>query len=608
VIPEGFTADQESDFDTIVADAVSDLMKWDAARPFDLMLNRGSINVWSIFMPSRQRGACALYESRIFVADGKTQAQGIGATYNPPATGTLHPSQVDGFAGLPVRSDAILETDSIATKKQKWEAKLDEWNAIFGPVDAARVPLHIYEAWTASHSRTLLDEQDTAFGIAFGARPEIENYIDENIVTTHPWRTQREHVDAWLSRITDGDGPVIGRVWAGNAKDNRYIIAILGGARAGGAEGGIAAASLGTNTLLDVTRIGNGPRHTIQPFDFTRTVWGAPEMTRETRGTIVHELAHAFGLQDEYADRTDRANGPTSRTAGNVQPLEELLDPAVPAASRVGDGLVGDRLRWRGPRILRAGVLAGAIVKTAADEFRIPLRKDHKLLFKVGDRVFLRQRPLRGTVVETTGTTRKTKLQIAKISVPLRVLADSDASERIVVTADGATFDPAEFPGANPPFESIVFVPVPAPPDAAAANEPWADLVPRVVRKHITKTGLPMNRTAGIKCSDLGAGAPYSDPRQEAKNVPTNVTFSWSHQWVGAFDGGGRFSCGIFHPSPICAMNHALQWFTNDKVGTFVRIAPFCPVCSYLLVDAIDPNLHGDIDAFYAPDYVEARP
>jgi hypothetical protein len=33
--------------------------------------------------------------------------------------------------------------------------------------------------------------------------------------------------------------------------------------------------------------------------------------------------------------------------------------------------------------------------------------------------------------------------------------------------------------------------------------------------------------------------------------------------------------------------------------------ATFCCVCAYLLVDAIDPSLRGDIDKWYSPGYIE---
>ena len=607
VIPDGFTAAQEADFDTIVVEAFDDMMKSLVSSPFDLFLNKGAINVWSLFMPSRQAGASAIYESYTFERDGKTIAQQTGLAYNPPATGVLEAYHLEIFAGLPVRGDAIPEAATTAVKEKKWKDKLEEWSAIFGTVSAARVPFDKWVTWTAHSTRLLLDEVDTAFGIAFGARPEISNYTTDNVVTNHPLRTPREHLDPWLARITDDNGPVIGHVWVGDAKDSKYIVALLGGAREGGAEGGVAAASLGNDPQLEVTRIGSGPRHTIVPFELPRNFLGGLEMDASTRGTIVHELAHAFGLQDEYSDLRSSANGASFPTVGNVQPIEELIEKPAPATPPPGDGLVGNKLRWRAPRIARAGVADGDIVKTGADEFRIPLRKGHKALFNKDDKVFLRQRPLRGTVIVGTGAAKHSELKLATISVPLRVLGVVQATEHIMVTADGATFDPKPF-NAAAPFQSIVFVPVPPPPDAAAANEPWADLVPLVVRQHITKTGLPLDRSTNMKCADHNALDGYDfDSRQQIRNVPTNVKFHWMYSWVGAFDGGARFGCGIFHPSPICAMNHSTQRYDNER-GTFHRIAPFCPVCSYLLTDAIDPSLHGEVDAIYAVDYVEAQP
>jgi hypothetical protein len=613
VVPDGFKQEEEEAFNAIVVEAFDDMMKRLVARPFDLFLNQGSINIWSIFVPSRERGASALYEAQVFPDEGKTRAVAIGLNYRAPASGMWGAGSVNGFAGLPVRSDAFPETAPQADQIQKFKDKLDEWNAIFGPITAAQVPFHVWQVWTSASKRTLIDEVDTAFGIAFGVRPEFSDFTTDNTVTGHEFRTRREHIDPWLARITDGDGPLIGHVWAGDGKDNKYIVSLLGGAREGGAEGPIAAASLGNDPRLIVSPVG-AARHTLLPFELPQGTLGAPEMSASTRGTIVHELAHAFGLQDEYTDLGGSAGNATFPTAGNVQPRSELLDKTVPPRPLVGDGLIGDQLRWRAPRIARAGVVDGDIFKTGTDEFLIPLRKGQKLLFRRDDKVFLRQRPLRGTKVVGTGAAKKTVLVLAKVSVPLRVLSDVQVSEQIIVTADGAAFDPKEF-DAPPPFRSIVFVPVPPPPDAAAAGETYADLVPLVVRKHITKTGWPLNRGPDATSGDVLTCADHSkfdaidwDSRQQIRNAPTKIKFEWRYRWVGAFDGGARFGCDIFHPSPICAMNHSTQRFDGEMHGTFHRLAAFCPVCAYILVDTIDPNLHGELDRIYSPAYVEALP
>lgn len=611
LIPDGFTPDQEDDWNTLVAEVIDDMMKHQIGRPFDLFLNNGSLNVWSVFLPSREAGASALYEMKTYDQDGKTLGFTISDASDPPKAGQFGVAQINGFGGLPVRSDAL--PDDPQAQQQKWKDKLDEWRAIFGPVTAGNVQFLTWKAWTDGSARTLVDERDTALGVAFGARPAFTSWTPDRVVTHHPLRTRRVHMDQWLARLQDDDGPVIGHVWGNpDAKDYSYVMVLLGGARWGGADDarGVAAASLQGDPTVVVSRVGAGPRHVIVPFDLPRSFLGSPEIGPEERATITHELAHAFGLQDEYAEwGTRRDTDAKFEDAGNVQPVDELRDPAVAPANRVGDGLVGDRLRWRAPRIARAGVLTQPIVKTGADEYMIPLRKGHKHLFKRGDTVFLRTRPFRRFMKEGTGASAKIVLKLAQVSMPLQVTSDLQVEEQIIVTANGAVFDPKLFT-ATAPFESIVFVPVPPPPDAAAAHEPWADLVPLVVRQHITKTGLPLDRTTGMKCEDLPPTNRLDgyDARQEIRDPPANVKFHWIYDWVGAFDGGGRYSCGVVHPAAICAMNFSFQRYDNEDIGTYRRIAPFCPVCSYLLVDAIDPNLHGEIDKLYAAGYVEAAP
>jgi hypothetical protein len=92
--------------------------------------------------------------------------------------------------------------------------------------------------------------------------------------------------------------------------------------------------------------------------------------------------------------------------------------------------------------------------------------------------------------------------------------------------------------------------------------------------------------------------------------VRTAVGIRHLSRVVGAYDGGAVFNCGVFHPTGYCAMK-------SSSRATIIRREPFsrtfrsggtteyCHVCRYLLVDLIDPSLHGKFDNAYTPLYVE---
>jgi hypothetical protein len=187
------------------------------------------------------------------------------------------------------------------------------------------------------------------------------------------------------------------------------------------------------------------------------------------------------------------------------------------------------------------------------------------------------------------------------MSDALSVVEVPPDADQIVVSAP-ASFVAKDFAGTTP-FESIVIVPVPAPTYAAAANPPdrFAELAPRIVRDWITQQDAPLDRKHATACSSLALPdqTPDLDPRAVLANVPDKVNPFWlgARQWIGAFDGGVTFSCGVFHPSNQCMMNNHHE-----------LTATFCWVCAYLLVDAIDPSLHGDIDNWYSPGYIGPQP
>jgi hypothetical protein len=499
-------------------------------------------------------------------------------------------------AGLPMRSDQPPAGD--IARRQAYESTLARWQTLYGAaqVPAAKATQDLWDSWASVYHRTLADECDTAFSLALPRRPHLD-VGDPDIPAFHPYRVQRDDLNQLLAGIQDGDGPVIGHVWAPPpttpspsrpeaGKDRFLVYILLSGASYRGIESDhqFVTSTIHREEGVLLKTVDTPHRYRVQPYAIPRNLGGGARMGPRNRGTVVHEIAHSFRLQDEYIEFVGAL--PLARHAdlldsGNVQPEAELAN--------ANGKYVGDRLRWRWPRIARAGVLSDRPVPLDNGDVTLPLRFGHKHRFKNGDVVFLRQRPL----LRRPAAGQPHVLTPAKVAGPLTVVSDSQAGQQIVVR--GGPVNPAEFP-AIPPFESIVFVPVPAP--AYAVGDQAAELVPRLVRDHITVTGLPLNRTAGQTCAALPTDKVGGlEARSVLANIPAhNKPFWVTAQWVGAFDGGVRYGCGVIHPSPACLMNAS----AGDTVT-------FCPVCAYLLVDAVDPALHGEIDREYALGYVEPK-
>ena len=66
---------------------------------------------------------------------------------------------------------------------------------------------------------------------------------------------------------------------------------------------------------------------------------------------------------------------------------------------------------------------------------------------------------------------------------------------------------------------------------------------------------------------------------------------------IGLYEGGHVYDRGVYRPAGVCIMRE--QW--GVKFGLY----RFCHVCSYLLVDKINPIKHESIDADYARVYSE---
>jgi hypothetical protein len=565
-VAEGFQVGEEGLFEQRAQALATFLRTSPATQPYGMC--SGEINYWMLSLESPNRGTSPLYEVLPVARRAKTLGQEVPQPDDPQgAAGIWTTPQAIHEIGLPVRAHV-----GVAFNVQQ-----AEWTALFGAGVAAHVDAQLQTNWLAYADRTLVNETDTALGLALGERPRVEQSDKPRVLSWHPFRTTRVQFEKMLVGLKDAANPgagAIGAVWGPGAKDRRFVVAVSAGARRGGGR------SEAPDELIAIT-LNGGDEVELAAVVGTRAFTLVPNIVPadapfDNQCMVAHESAHALGLGDEYG-----ASGslPASEVADVVQfqNLSVVADVAVP-----GPKIDPTRLKWILPRITKAGVLTGALVPQGA-EYRVPLRAGHERPFAVGEKVKLRERPL--VVGATT-------------SVELEVTAVDQVAHQVQVKAAGP-FVPVAWKAG-----SILF----AEKHKAGAGGAVLGLVSPTVLAHITATGIPLNVAAVAAAAHVCA--PDGNTVQPALNRPATLPAGkpkWSAWIVGAFEGGETYGCGVLHPTGACMMRYLVMGEFSARAAFKVKDVAyrFCPVCRYVLIDRLDPTQHGRNDAWYDSRYAE---
>src|SRR5262249_47548643 len=106
--------------------------------------------------------------------------------------------------------------------------------------------------------------------------------------------------------------------------------------------------------------------------------------------------------------------------------------------------------------------------------------------------------------------------------------------------------------------------------------------------KHIEDKDGPLNAPAGAPtaaCVAAGDDGSVMTPT----NIPALSKFPRTKaDIIGIYEGGALHDCGVFRPAGRFRMG-------ESNVITI----PFCHVCRYIIVDRVDPSMHGELDKLY---------
>ena len=172
-VSEGFLSSEKTQFQSVVRSIVERLMKSRSTRPFDLFQN--SVNYWMAFVPSSNAGVSVLPEcytrntSDPLVRKGSALSLPVAPTSSPAAT-PWNFQELLHEIGLPVLSDVIGRPLEGGT-----DPVLPDLQTLYGSkVTRDRVQT-LFPTWQGTvSSRVLLNELDTAFGLAQGERTRVE--------------------------------------------------------------------------------------------------------------------------------------------------------------------------------------------------------------------------------------------------------------------------------------------------------------------------------------------------------------------------------------------------------------------------------------------------
>ena len=575
-ISDGFLSSQKDDFRKKVVQTIvtQELLKNQFLEPFKLL--KDSINYWSLFLPSDEEGTTLLGDYEISGAPGKQTAAELPQPEAPTGTQWTIANMIHE-AGLPLPSDPQIATSSDWVTNRSKLFKIPTGVT----VDAAAL-----RAWNDLRKRSLINERGSAFGLRQADRPQASGQrAREELLVLDPRRTSPESVQKFVSKLRFINKAPMGQVWEhGTGKDFGLICFVCQSSRMGGSfhdapimdrtSGTIrtrfAYFAAGTGMTLGAgvkpNAGGNGMDLVPRPIDkgFSPEIYAS---------VVAHECGHALGLADEYggpATYDPKLHG--TPLDPNLQ-VQTLLAPNNPSTNK--RKFKSTEIKWNWPRVQKARFLDGE-PNLVGDppQFAIPLLPGGGKNFAKDDLARIREWPVRkqasmdpfATIVLQVDSATATSATVSYVdpSQPHLDPNNFSSSKRYVLVCTGVK------------------------------SRPELTLVARVLAKHIDTSNGPLNAPKDSQ----GAGCVVGNSKgpMTASNLPRTfrppAKLPAKADLIGVYEGGGYLDCGMFRPAGRCKM----------RTGTDSTV-PFCHVCKYLIVDLINPAVHGKLDDEYAQQY-----
>lgn len=557
---DGFlnTAADKDKFDEYCCQAVKEMTTSSLLEPFRTL--RNSFNFWKAFVPSEQKGANVLnYIVPKNKSGSKFDAEQVPTPRKPEAGVIKYDiNNVMYLCGTPVKSQASLTVAQIKTY----------WKNTLHPDPTPKIDNDVIEKWKSYATLTLVNQQNTAFGLHFGSKTTAYGeFSPPRTIGLYNNRTNRANLNKFLDTLTYTDpGGVnhnIGNRWSvtGTTLNQDYDNVIFFTAlRYGG--GRTPNSDINRTDYINIDVIESSKfkiqSNGLNQFNIVDIVM-PNKLAVEQKSVFAHEFTHSLMLDDEYGNQLnfpDR-NINDSRQKPNLIAEKDIVS---------GGSFDGSKIKWRWFRIKKASIID--TIAIAGNVITLTLQDGFKT-FKSGEHIFLRKREIRKPIMAT----QQSSDELVFVSQVGKTLKLNPKAGSTIPTA-------ADFPK-----HSIVFTAKPssANDQARDANYKFEELISLSVRKYIDTKNKPLTKSVcAIDDNDI------QNPIIPSAKLPSG--FTASPQLIGLYAGGDGYHCKIFHPSGASLMR---GMFKGKK------IIPLCAVSKYAIVDRIDPNKHGDIDKLY---------
>jgi hypothetical protein len=618
----GFTGADATTFRMIADTVVHKLKRDPLLQPFGYLA--GSMNYWGLMVPAQEAGVSVRCEVQQVTEGGQLFARLVPSPKEaPPTAAEWDFSNLIYMAGLPVPGDLNLVRDkqteipppsldalrALPLERLDFELLFAKWATIMRLDD----PVHMIASiereyvmwWIAMADRTFIDEVNSFPAISVGS-PPAAGWNEDGLLAYHDFRGDvGPERDAFFKRVaatprngitvvlddTGGQDPGLGHLWAedrpGFAFDNRSFFVALSNSTEGRANFRVLDSGVKSRLYQSAVAPG-GKTFKIFGFPVTRDATRSalklalPSQSimlhSPTWRVLAHELAHGFGLGDEYAELAERNTGPESDFNWTPNLMTESGARLDGEPEKISFGLI----KWNWHRIRKASVITLPIDNRLDGTFRIFVRKGSGDQFAPGEFVRLRQRTRR-SVINRDPLTSIVEFRVESIH-PDNINHPQDPfNMTIVIKNESPLIDVSPFgPG------SLIYLPVPTPGSLHDPLRPYLTLVSPVAELIMTKKGGSMTGTVCEIADQMGADT--QAPRLPA-DLHVNVPDVDLPGLVGVYF-GGHYACGVMHPTGQCLMRDSLD-----------DASKFCPVCRYALVEQIDPEQHWQIDREYDKKY-----
>ncbi|MCP5102074.1 MAG: hypothetical protein GY950_01780, partial [bacterium] len=536
---DGFRADDEAKFDQLVNSIVHHIKTSRLTRPFDILST--SMNFWKVFVPTLERGisvSCEVYPTQ---RSGKDVAYAVPNPEKPPPAGGWLLKHLIYAVGLPVPED------DLSNAARSNEDIRDEWAQLVDPNPSPHVSNGLLNSWRRMAKRTFIEEQDSAFGQAYGIPPTVSIESDNLQTGFHSGRPDRDQLNRFLEILEDEHGNNTGSLWAesgGTRPTNFDFVFIISSSKRDRGVNYFGYISMNVEDrgwFEGVESIaGKNALRWQQPGAFISSI--SSSISRVRSGRAIHEIAHSFGLGDEYADLEESFSGTADdlKVYGNLQEDDDV---------KKGGNIHGDEIKWNWHRIKNAGVINGTITSSGGGDWHIPLVNGHGLPFSIGDTVFLRKRKYPKPLLKNPQKNKN----------PLVITEPSDA-DFVTVKGKSDIITHEEFE--NFTTGDILYTPVPAPGSVRSAAYPYAEMVAKNIKDYISDKQKPLTK---FPCVQYPGDKPQ-EPIIPGVDLP--FCFKSITRIVGLYSGGRRHHCGIYHPTGNCMMR-----------GNKYDSLEFCAVC-----------------------------